>query len=95
MFVNLAEQQALQKEFELQKAKKDAEIEVARAEGVAKANHIIASSISENYIKWMWINNMKNSEFQVIYVPTEAGLPILEAGKRGMPFNKIEKENNK
>ncbi|MBI1977369.1 MAG: prohibitin family protein, partial [Candidatus Omnitrophica bacterium] len=44
------EQEALQKEFELQKAKKDAEIAVARAEGVAKSNRIIGESITENYL---------------------------------------------
>ena len=74
-----AEQEALQKEFELQKAKKDAEIEVARAEGVAKSNQIIADSISEKYLKYRWIESMKGSDRQVVYVPTEANLPILES----------------
>lgn len=76
-----AEQQALQKEFELQKATKDAEIDVARAKGVASANTIIAASISENYIRWLWVNNLKGSEFQVIYIPTEANIPIMEASR--------------
>ncbi len=87
------EQQALQKEFELQKARKDAEIEVARAEGVAKANRIIAASIEENYIRYLWVSNLKSSQFQTIYVPTEAGLPILEAGRRtgaGVPRIALE-----
>ncbi len=74
-----AEQEALQKEFELQKAKKDAEIEVARAEGVAKANEVIAGSITSNYLKYLWIQGLQKNETQVVYVPTEANLPILEA----------------
>jgi len=74
-----AEQEALQKEFELQKAKKDAEIEVARAEGVAKANEVIAGSITSNYLKYLWIQGLQKNESQVVYVPTEANLPILEA----------------
>lgn len=76
-----AEQEALQKEFELQKAKKDAEIEVARAEGVAKANMIIGDSLKNNepYLRYLWINNLKETKNDVIYVPTETGLPILEA----------------
>ncbi len=75
------EQEALQKEFELQKAKKDAEIEVARAEGVAKSNRIIADSINENYLRYKWIQGLQNTSSQVVYVPTEANLPILEANR--------------
>ncbi len=81
-----AEQQALQQEFELQKAVKKAEIAVAEAKGVSEANKIIADSITENYLRYSWIQNMKNAEFQVVYIPTEAGLPILEAGKRPQAF---------
>lgn len=78
-----AEQEALQKEFELLKAKKDAEIEVAKAEGVAKANQIIGDSLKSNdsYLKYLWIRGLKDTKGQVIYVPTEAGLPILEASR--------------
>lgn len=76
-----AEQESLQKEFELTKAKKDAEIEVARAEGVAKSNQIIAGSISENYLRYRWIEGLQHGQMEVIYVPTEANLPLLEAGR--------------
>jgi regulator of protease activity HflC (stomatin/prohibitin superfamily) len=77
-----AEQESLQKEFELTKAKKDAEIEVARAEGVAKSNQIIAGSISDNYLRYRWIDGIQESDnITVIYVPTEANLPIMEAGR--------------
>src|SRR3990167_8454981 len=70
-------------------AKKDAasleaDAEVAHAYGVKKANEIIAESLKghEEYLRYLWIKNVSRSEHQVIYVPTEAGLPILEAGKR-------------
>jgi regulator of protease activity HflC (stomatin/prohibitin superfamily) len=75
------EQEALQKEFELQKAKKDAEIAVARAEGIAKSNRIIAESITGNYLRYRWTEALQTTEKQVIYVPTEANLPIMEAGR--------------
>jgi regulator of protease activity HflC (stomatin/prohibitin superfamily) len=75
------EQESLQKEFELIKAKKDAEIEVARAEGVAQSNVIIANSISEGYLRYLWIQGLSRNDSQVIYVPTEANLPILEASR--------------
>ena len=76
-----AEQESLQKEFELTKAKKDAEIEIARAQGVAKSNEIIAASINENYLRYQWIEGLKKNQNTVIYVPTESNLPILEAGR--------------
>jgi len=75
------EQEALQKEFELQKAKKDAEIAVTRAEGVAKSNKIIADSVNENYLRYRWVEGLQSSEKQVVYVPTEANLPIMEASR--------------
>ncbi len=75
------EQEALQKEFELQKAQKDAEIEVARARGIAKANQIIAGSISESYLKYRWIEGLQKNVSEVVYVPTESNLPILEANR--------------
>lgn len=78
-----AEQEALQKEFELAKAKKDAEIEVARAQGVAQSNQIIANSISESYLRYRWIEGLQTNQMMVIYVPTEANLPIMEAGRWG------------
>lgn len=64
-------------------AKLLAEAEVVRAEGVAQANKIIGSSLHDNesYLRYLWINNLHQGN-QIIYIPTEAGLPILEAGKR-------------
>jgi prohibitin 1 len=76
-----AEQEALQKRFELQKAERDAEIEIARAKGAAEANRIIANSITEDYIRYLWVQGLNDGNSEVIYVPTEANLPILEAGK--------------
>lgn len=64
-----------------------AQAEVARAKGVAEANHIVAQSLGgpEGYLRYLYINNLENSKGQIIYVPTEGGLPILEAGKRPSP----------
>lgn len=62
-----------------------AEAEVARAHGVAEANEIIGESLqgNEGYLRYLWIQSLNEGQ-QVIYVPTEAGLPILEAGGRVM-----------
>lgn len=75
------EQEALQKQFELQKAQKDAEIAVAKAHGVAESNKIIAGSISENYLRYLWVESLQSSEKQIVYIPTETNLPIMEAGR--------------
>ena len=65
-----------------------AQAEITRAGGVAKANLIIGESLKGNdaYLRYLWIQNLENSkEHQVIYVPTEAGLPILEARRLARP----------
>ncbi len=61
-----------------------AEAEVARAHGVAEANQIIGDSLKGNeaYLRYLWIDSLSSENVQTIYVPTEAGLPILEAGRR-------------
>lgn len=65
-------------------ASKLAEAEVERAKGVAKANEIIGSSLKGNadYLRYLWIQALHEKENQIIYVPTEANIPIMEAGKR-------------
>lgn len=71
------------------KAKKEAaayeaEAEIARAHGVAEANKIIAESLggAEGYLRWRYIEMLQETGGQgreTIYIPTEAGMPILEA----------------
>ena len=67
----------------LESASMLADAEVARAKGVAAANTIIGNSLkgNESYLRYLWIQNLENMKEgnQVIYIPTEAGLPILEA----------------
>ncbi len=60
-----------------------ADAEVTRAEGVAKANKIIGESLKGNeaYLRYLWVNNLAETKDEVIYVPTETGLPILEANR--------------
>lgn len=62
-----------------------AEAEIERAKGVAQANDIISDSLkgNEEYLRYLWIDQLSSGQAgQIIYVPTETGLPILEAGKR-------------
>jgi len=80
----------------LEAAKSLAQAEVERAKGVAQANQIIGDSLKENeaYLRWLYIEGLKEKQGdQIIYVPTEAGLPILEAGRHvRLPQNKEDKK---
>lgn len=86
-----AEQKAQAKEFELQAAIKDAEIEIARANGTAEANRIIGDSISKEYIQYKFIEGLNDGNTEVIYVPTEGNIPVMEASRFQM--NKVFKNN--
>jgi len=58
-----------------------ADAEVIRAQGVAEANKIIGESLTDNegYLRYLWIQGLQTNQMQVVYVPTEANLPILES----------------
>jgi regulator of protease activity HflC (stomatin/prohibitin superfamily) len=75
-----AEQQVQQKQFMLQQARKDAEIEVARAKGAAQAQEIVRSTLSDSYLQYLWIKTLAENP-NVIYVATEANLPIFKQAK--------------
>ncbi len=59
------------------------EAEIERARGVAEANEIIANGLGgpDGYLRYLWIQKLGSNQQDVIYVPTEAGIPILEAGR--------------
>ena len=73
-----------------QSAKYLAEAEVERAFGVAKANKIIGDSLEGNdaYLRYLWIQGLQDGSSEVIYIPTEANLPILEAARKIQPSSK-------
>lgn len=60
-----------------------AKAEIERAKGVAEANKIIGDSLhgNEAYLKYLWIDSLQHTQDKIIYVPTEAGLPLLEANR--------------
>jgi regulator of protease activity HflC (stomatin/prohibitin superfamily) len=75
-----AEQRVQQKQFELEQAVKDAEIEVARARGAAEAQKIVRSTLSDSYLQYLWIKTL-NENPNAIYVATEANLPLFKGAK--------------
>lgn len=62
-------------------AKALADSEIIRAKGVAEANKIIGSSLADNegYLRYLWIQGLQTNQMQVVYIPTEANLPIMES----------------
>ena len=65
----------------LEAEKLNAEAEVERAIGMAEAMEIENGKLTDTYIKYLWVRSMSGNEANTIYIPTEAGLPILEAKK--------------
>ncbi|MEQ1499654.1 MAG: membrane protease subunit [Novosphingobium sp.] len=58
-----------------------AEAEVIRASGAARANKILQDSLGgpEGYLRYLQIQSLEETKASLIYVPTEAGLPVTEA----------------
>jgi regulator of protease activity HflC (stomatin/prohibitin superfamily) len=51
--------------------------EIIRAEGMAKAMDIENGKLTDSYIKYLWVRNIDKGD--KIYIPTESGMPLLEA----------------
>lgn len=69
----------------IEQAKGAATAEVERSKGTAQANKILGESLrgKTEYLQYLWIDALKEN-FQsstIVYVPTENGMPIMEAGR--------------
>jgi hypothetical protein len=65
----------------LEAEKLNAQAEIERAKGAAEAIEIENGSITPTYIQYLWVRQQNiNQGDKIIYIPTETGLPILEAG---------------
>lgn len=66
----------------LEAEKLNAQAEIERARGAAEAIKIENGSITPTYIQYLWVRQQGlSSNNKIVYIPTEAGLPILEAGR--------------
>jgi predicted aminopeptidase len=67
----------------MESAKDLAAAEIIRAQGAARANAILQDSLGgpEGYLRYLQIQAYENSKAQLIYVPTEGGLPVTEASR--------------
>lgn len=69
-------------EANLQAEKLNAQAEVERAKGAAEAIKIENGQLTTTYIQYLWVRQQSNNQIQkIVYIPTEASMPILEAKK--------------
>ena len=73
-----AEQEAERMKFILQKETQEAERKRVEATGIRDAQTIINQSLTTQYLHYLWINTL-NENPNVIYVATEANMPIFRA----------------
>lgn len=73
-----AEQEAERMKFVLQRETQEAERKRVEAAGIRDAQTIINESLTSQYLHYLWINTL-NENPNVIYVATEANMPIFRA----------------
>jgi hypothetical protein len=69
----------------LEAEKYNRETELIKANTEAEANKIVSGSLDPLYIRYKMVEKMTDANTQVIYVPTEGGIPLLEAGRNTQP----------
>ena len=67
----------------LEAEKLNAQAEIERAKGAAEAIKIENGAVTPTYIQYLWVRqqNLSSENTKVIYIPTETGLPLLEANR--------------
>jgi prohibitin 1 len=73
-----AEQEAERMKFVLQREQQEAERKRVEAAGIRDAQAIINQSLTSQYLHYLWINTL-NQNPNVIYVATEANMPLFRA----------------
>jgi len=72
-----SEQQSQQMQFVLTKETQEAERKKIEAEGIKAAQEIISQSLTTEYLHWYWLQKL-NDNPNVVYIATEAGLPLFK-----------------
>lgn len=73
-----AEQEAERMKFILQRETQEAERKRVEAGGIRDSQEIINQSLTSRYLNYLWINTL-NENPNVIYVATEANMPMFRA----------------
>lgn len=80
----------------LEAEKLNAQAEVERAKGAAAAMKEEGGALTPMYVQYLWVRQLQLSGSETIYIPTEAGIPMLE-GTRNFDYDEMGKRipNNK
>lgn len=70
------EQQIAQKKFEVNKEVEEANRKVAEASGIARSNQIISNSLTPEYLKWYWLQNLQNHQSTAYLQLGDDGFPM-------------------
>ena len=85
----------LEAQANLDSARMNAQAEVERAKGTERANEIMQKGLGgpENYLRWSYIHMLEETagkgDRQIIYIPTEGAMPVIEAGRAVSPTVKV------
>lgn len=81
----------------MESASYNAQADTIRAHGIARSNAIIGESLKDNdeYLHWLFIDQIKEAAVSgnLIYLPTEGGMPVMEAGRSVNRMTKQEKDS--
>jgi regulator of protease activity HflC (stomatin/prohibitin superfamily) len=81
-----AEQKRQQMQIELQQAETEAKKKLVEAQGTKDAQKLIQETLSENYIRYLWVKALETAATNrtaMIYVPTGPhGMPLVEVPSR-------------
>lgn len=72
----------LEAQAKMESSIKLAQAEIERAKGVAEANRIISTSITENYLRYLFVQGLQTNQMQTIYVPTNGFMPVWDVNKQ-------------
>lgn len=62
-------------------ASAEAKARLIEAQAIADSQKLIAATLTPEYLQWRYYEVLAVTNNQIIYVPTEAGLPITEANR--------------
>jgi hypothetical protein len=63
-------------------AEAEAKARIIEADAIAESQRIISETLTPEYLRWRYYEVLATTQNQIVYVPTEAGLPILEASRQ-------------
>jgi len=74
-----AEQDAARMEYVLKQKELEAKAKVVEAKGIAESQTIVQKDLNEMYLRYLWIQALKENHNSTVYVPTgHDGMPIFK-----------------